>query len=75
LRACLDAGGSITGEHGVGVEKEAYIAWMFDAESLACMALIKAVFDPNQRLNPGKLVPLRRGCAEVPQSRKVFNHA
>ena len=75
LRACLDAGGSITGEHGVGVEKEAYIAWMFDADSLACMALIKAVFDPNQRLNPGKLVPLRGGCAEFPQSRKVVNHA
>ena len=65
LTACLEAGGSITGEHGVGVEKRAHMALMFSAADLAAMAAVRGVFDPEGRMNPDKLFPTRRGCGEV----------
>jgi glycolate oxidase subunit GlcD len=56
--ACVAAGGSITGEHGVGADKLDYMALIFDAESLAAMCAVRRVFDPDQRANPGKVVPI-----------------
>ncbi|MBI2361369.1 MAG: FAD-binding protein, partial [Deltaproteobacteria bacterium] len=52
VKACVDMGGSITGEHGVGLEKKAYIGLLFNAEDLEAMARVRAVFDPDHRFNP-----------------------
>jgi glycolate oxidase len=67
LKACLAVGGSITGEHGVGVEKSEFMPLQFSAEDLAAMASLRAVFNPDGRLNPGKLLPVHRGCIELPR--------
>ncbi|HEY6102100.1 MAG TPA: FAD-linked oxidase C-terminal domain-containing protein [bacterium] len=57
LKACVDAGGSITGEHGVGIEKRDYMKWLFTEADLEAMRRVKRAFDPDGRLNPGKLLP------------------
>jgi glycolate oxidase len=57
LKACVDAGGSITGEHGVGIEKRDYMKWLFTEADLDAMRRVKRAFDPDDRLNPGKLLP------------------
>ena len=64
LRVCLDAGGSISGEHGIGADKRCYLSWMFEAEDLDTMALLRRAFDPDQRANPGKVLPTPRTCGE-----------
>jgi FAD/FMN-containing dehydrogenase len=58
MAICVAAGGSITGEHGVGADKLDYMPLIFDAESLAAMCAVRRVFDPEQRANPGKVVPV-----------------
>jgi glycolate oxidase len=55
LRMCVQLGGSITGEHGIGVEKRDYLSDMFNAEEIACMKRIRAAFDPAELANPGKM--------------------
>jgi len=65
LQLCVDLGGSITGEHGVGSEKLDHIGMMFSPADLDVMARVRAVFDPDGRCNPGKALPSRAGCAEV----------
>jgi glycolate oxidase len=66
LAYCLDAGGSITGEHGVGVDKMCSMAKMFSADDLACMARLREVFDPAGICNPDKVLPTPRLCGEGP---------
>ena len=63
MAACVAAGGSITGEHGVGSDKIDYMPWIFDAETLAVMRAVRQAFDPAERSNPGKVVPLH-ACRE-----------
>ena len=63
MRACVAAGGSITGEHGVGIDKLDYMSLIFSAESLDAMCALRSVFDPDRRSNPGKVVPLH-ACRE-----------
>lgn len=65
LRLCVDVGGSISGEHGVGSDKRCFLDWMFDAADLETMQLVRKAFDPEQRANPGKLFPTPVGCAEA----------
>ncbi|MGH7766826.1 MAG: FAD-binding oxidoreductase [Candidatus Binatia bacterium] len=65
LKACIAAGGSITGEHGIGLEKKAYIGLLFNAEDLEAMARVRRAFDPNRRFNPAKLFPSPASCGEV----------
>jgi glycolate oxidase len=65
LRACIELGGSITGEHGVGLEKKAYIGLLFNEADLEAMKRIRAVFDPDGRFNPAKLFPTPVSCGEV----------
>jgi len=67
LRYCIEAGGSITGEHGVGMEKNELMARQFSEETLELMGRLKLVFDPDARLNPGKVLPTGRGCLEIRQ--------
>ena len=64
LRTCVEVGGVLTGEHGVGVEKRELMPAMFDDVDLDYQARVKAVFDPSGLLNPGKVFPLLHRCAE-----------
>jgi glycolate dehydrogenase FAD-linked subunit len=66
LRICLRAGGSITGEHGVGAEKAMYMAEMFTDDDLDTMGRLRCAFDPLQRFNPGKVFPTPRLCGDRP---------
>ncbi len=63
MRACIDAGGSITGEHGVGLDKMGYMEAIFSGPSLNAMCELRSVFDPERRANPGKVVPVH-ACKE-----------
>jgi len=71
LQACLDAGGSITGEHGVGVDKKAYMPRMFSEPDLAAFQKLRCAFDPDGLANPGKVMPTPRLCGEVPGPYRV----
>jgi glycolate oxidase subunit GlcD len=63
MGACIDAGGSITGEHGVGLDKMGYMEAIFSGDSLNAMCELRGVFDPERRSNPGKVVPVH-ACKE-----------
>ena len=66
IRACVDAGGSITGEHGVGIDKKAYMPAMFSEADLEAFQRLRCAFDPHGLANPGKVMPTPRLCGEVP---------
>ena len=66
LDVCIDAGGSLTGEHGVGRDKVCSMPKLFDADDLAVMARLRDAFDPEGISNPGKVLPTPRLCGEVP---------
>jgi glycolate oxidase len=66
LMYCIEAGGAITGEHGVGVDKKAYMPKMFGEHDLDAMQLVRCAFDPTGICNPGKVFPTPRLCGEVP---------
>ncbi len=65
LRACVEAGGSISGEHGIGVEKNRFMPWIFSDDDLSVMDRVRAAFDPERRMNPGKVLPSGASCADV----------
>ena len=67
LEWCIHCGGSITGEHGVGMEKNELMAKQFSAGTLDTIRALKLLFDPDGRLNPGKVLPTGRGCLEIRQ--------
>ncbi len=67
LRFCLAHGGSITGEHGVGMEKMELVGEQFPEETLEMISRLKNLFDPQCRLNPGKMLPTGKGCMEIRQ--------
>ncbi|MFM7086035.1 MAG: FAD-linked oxidase C-terminal domain-containing protein [Cyanobium sp.] len=69
LRLCLAVGGSITGEHGVGIDKRCYMDWMFSRDDLETMQRLRQALDPRQLANPGKLFPTPGGCAEAARRR------
>ncbi len=64
MKLCVDAGGSISGEHGVGADKIDYMPMIFDQASLNAMLAVKEVFNPLGLCNPGKAVPTQRMCKE-----------
>jgi glycolate oxidase len=66
IKTCVDAGGSITGEHGVGVDKKAYMPSMFSDADLDSFQRLRCAFDPHGLANPGKVMPTPRLCGEVP---------
>jgi glycolate oxidase len=70
LDICLDHGGSITGEHGVGADKKAAMSKMFSPADLHAMNLLRCAFDPAGLCNPGKLFPTPRLCGEPPGPRR-----
>jgi glycolate oxidase len=67
---CIAYGGSITGEHGVGMDKAKYMPRMFTDDDLDTMQLVRCAFDPAGLANPGKVFPTPRLCGEVPGRRK-----
>ncbi|MGB2694802.1 MAG: FAD-linked oxidase C-terminal domain-containing protein [Dehalococcoidia bacterium] len=69
MRLCVDAGGSITGEHGVGMEKRSFMGWIFSPADMDAMAKVKAAFGSNELYNPCKLLPTGKGCGEVSQTK------
>jgi len=68
LSYCISVGGSITGEHGVGMEKNELMDQLFSPDSLDMIRKFKVLFDPDNRLNPGKVLPTGKGCLEIRQS-------
>jgi glycolate oxidase len=66
LDVCLDAGGSLTGEHGIGVDKRKHMAKMFGEDDLAAFQRLRCAFDERGLANPGKVMPTPRLCGEVP---------
>ena len=71
IQECINVGGSITGEHGVGIEKRDLMALMFSPVDLQVMARIKSLFNPDNRLNPCKLLPATKSCIEVSTKRRA----
>jgi glycolate oxidase len=69
LELCVDVGGSITGEHGVGVEKIQEMEYLFDPAELALQAELRAAFNPHDLCNPGKLIPRPARCVEMKRVR------
>lgn len=65
LQLCLDFGGSLTGEHGIGTEKKNLIPRMFNPIQLKIMREIKRIFDPDNLNNPGKIFPTKGSCGEL----------
>ena len=65
LRNCVELGGVLTGEHGVGVEKRDLMPEMFSEEDLKTQQRVKCAFDPDHLLNPGKVFPVLHRCAEL----------
>lgn len=72
LKRCVDYGGSVTGEHGVGIEKVNMMEYSFTPDTLNVMRDVRAVFNPDESFNPAKVLPTARGCAEV---NKAFQQA
>jgi glycolate oxidase len=71
LDLCIEHGGSITGEHGVGVDKSRYMTRLFSPDDLDTMQLVRCAFDPAGLCNPGKIFPTPRLCGEVPGIRRA----
>jgi glycolate oxidase len=71
LAACLDAGGSLTGEHGIGVDKACAMPGMFSERDLEVFARLRRAFDPLGLANPGKVLPTPRLCGEAPGPYRV----
>jgi glycolate oxidase subunit GlcD len=65
LRVCVEAGGVISGEHGIGTEKRDFMGLLFDEDDLDAMRRLRAAFDPDLVCNPGKIFPTTRFCVEA----------
>ncbi len=72
MRLCVEAGGSITGEHGIGLEKRDYMSWVFSEDDLEYMARLKTAFGGDALFNPGKVFPTGKGCGELSQQQKIM---
>jgi glycolate oxidase len=65
LGTCIEMGGTISGEHGIGYEKRESLSLVFDTDDLAAMGRVRSVFDPHQLFNPDKIFPTGAVCGEV----------
>src|SRR6202008_4767234 len=65
MEVCVAAGGTITGEHGVGLDKRELLPLVFSDADMNAMLSVRAAFDPLGLCNPGKIVPMLRGCGEA----------
>ena len=65
LKVCAEVGGSISGEHGIGLEKMDYMPFIFSPADLATMHRVKEAFNPRGLCNPGKIFPTKKSCVET----------
>ena len=65
METCVRAGGTITGEHGVGLDKSEYLPLVFGEDDMRAMLRVRAAFDPTGLCNPGKIIPVLKGCGEA----------
>ncbi|MDB5082179.1 MAG: linked oxidase domain protein [Chloroflexi bacterium] len=65
LHLCVEVGGTISGEHGIGTEKQEYMSWIFTEEDMATMRKVKDVFNPAEIINPWKVFPTKKSCGEI----------
>jgi len=65
MKLCVDVGGSLSGEHGIGYEKKDFMDLVFTDSDLGTMMRVKQVFNPDGLLNPDKIFPSRRACTEI----------
>ena len=70
LHVCVDVGGMLSGEHGIGMEKQAAMPLVFGPDDLDAMRRVQQVFDPHALFNPNKIFPAPAGCAEVNNLRR-----
>ncbi|HLV26709.1 MAG TPA: FAD-linked oxidase C-terminal domain-containing protein [Gemmatimonadales bacterium] len=73
MQTCIQAGGTITGEHGVGMDKMKYMPRLFTEDTLDAMCRLRSVFDPDRRSNPGKVVPVH-SCREWQMAASMRSH-
>ena len=71
LRICVDSGGVLSGEHGIGLEKQDQMPLMFTEEDMATMSLLKLAFETEDLLNPGKVFPTGAGCGDISQAKAI----
>jgi glycolate oxidase len=69
LQACVAAGGTLSGEHGIGLEKRDYMRWVFSDADIAAMLELRAAFDPLGVMNPCKQLPTGASCADIKHAR------
>ncbi len=69
LKVAVDAGGTLSGEHGIGLEKNHFMFWVFGPEDLEAMQRARSAFDPDHVMNPGKVFPGGDACAAIPTER------
>ncbi len=69
LKVAVEAGGMLSGEHGIGLEKDHFMTWVFSADDLEAMRRAREAFDPDGRMNPGKVLPGGSTCGEIPTDR------
>jgi glycolate oxidase len=69
LKVAVDAGGMLSGEHGIGIEKDHFMPWVFSPDDLGAMKRARDAFDPDGRMNPGKILPGGDTCADIPTDR------
>src|SRR5260221_12243197 len=65
IRYCVEIGGALTGEHGVGMEKSELMPLLFSDADFDLMRRVHDAFNPDSSLNPGKIFPLSKGCGEI----------
>ncbi len=77
LLLCVELGGTLSGEHGIGIEKLEEMPMVFSQDDLVLMGKVKQCFDPSLVLNPGKIFPHLKGCGESGRTllrHKIFSH-
>jgi glycolate oxidase len=65
MRHCIEVGGALTGEHGIGMEKNELMPLIFTLDDLALMERVRTAFNPASLLNPGKVLPMGKACGEI----------
>jgi glycolate oxidase len=65
MKVCAEVGGSISGEHGIGLEKSDFMPFIFSPADLAFMQKVKTAFNPTGLCNPGKVFPTKKSCVEA----------
>ncbi len=75
VRLCVDAGGALSGEHGIGLEKRDFMPWVFTDEDLAAQACVRAAFDPGALMNPQKVLPAGARCGDFAAAAAGTDHA